>query len=413
MQQDNPFKISVLAGTGGMLEFYDFILYILFSKQISHVFFANVQNEYAKNLISIAVFSVAYIARPIGGIVAGWLGDNSGRKKSFSFTIILMGCCVFFMGVMPTYQQIGVTAPILFVLLRVIQGFALGGELPGAIVFVYESVTRRGFALGLMFSMVFLGFLLGDIMSIVFRSLFNEYAWRAAFISGSLIAFIGYFIRTKLHETALFSQLEKKEKFPLLTLIKKQAMLQIGAIFCVIIVAFNGVMVSLYIPKYLETNFHYSYSFSQLVFIISAVINVIVIFCASVLTDYINYKKLYQLSSLTLAVFSFPLFYLITSGNNISFLIGMSFITIIPSIATGIFMRILCDTFSTAVRYSGVAIGYNLAFALVGGFAPLASELMINRISLVSGPATIGVICGLMSFASIFMLRNKNAENVK
>ncbi|MCF6777465.1 MFS transporter [Thiotrichales bacterium 19X7-9] len=408
MQKDNPIKVSILAGTGGMLEFYDFILYILFSQQIANVFFVDIKNDYIKNLILIAVFSVAYIVRPIGGFIIGWLGDNIGRKKSFSFTILLMGGCVFLMGIMPTYHQIGVTAPILFVLLRIIQGFALGGELPGAIVFVYESVSRRGLALGIMFAMVFIGFLLGDIMSIILRLIFGEYAWRAAFISGSLVAFIGYYIRSKLHETPLFKALEKKEKFPLLTLITKESMMQIGAIFCVVIVAFNGVMVSLYVPKYLESNFHYSYSFSQFVIIISAVINIMIIFFSSLLTDYLNYKKLYQVVSLALVIFSFPLFYLIASENNLLFLIGMFFIAMIPSVATGMFMRILCDAFSTSVRYSGVAIGYNLAFALVGGFAPLAAEILSDKVSLVTGPALVGVICGIISFISIFMLKKTN-----
>ncbi|TNF69064.1 MAG: MFS transporter [Gammaproteobacteria bacterium] len=408
MQKDNPIKISILAGTGGMLEFYDFILYILFSQQIANVFFVDIKNDYIKNLILIAVYSVAYIARPIGGFIVGWLGDNIGRKKSFSFTILLMGACVFLMGIMPTYHQIGVTAPILFVILRIIQGFALGGELPGAIVFVYESVTRRGLALGVMFAMVFIGFLLGDIMSIILRLIFGEYAWRAAFISGSLVAFVGYYIRSKLHETALFKALEKKTKFPLLTLITKESMMQIGAIFAVVIVAFNGVMVSLYVPKYLESNFHYSYSFSQFVIITSAVINICVIFISSLLTDYLDYKRLYQVVSFILVIFSFPLFYCIASGNNGLFFVGMLLIAMIPSVTTGIFMRILCDAFSTSVRYSGVAIGYNLAFALVGGFAPIASEVMINQINVVAGPAIVGVICGLIGFISIFMLKKTN-----
>ncbi|MCF6766554.1 MFS transporter [Thiotrichales bacterium 19S3-7] len=405
MQENNPIKVAVLAGTGGMLEFYDFILYILFSQQIANVFFVDIESNYIKNLILIAVFSVAYIVRPIGGFIIGWLGDNIGRKKSFSFTILLMGVCVFFMGIMPGYHQIGVLAPILFVSLRIIQGFALGGELPGAIVFVYESVTRRGLALGIMFAMVFIGFLLGDIMSIILKLLFGEIAWRAAFISGSLVAFVGYYIRSKLHETELFSALEEKTKFPLLTLITKEAMMQIGAIFCVVIVAFNGVMVSLYLPQYLKTNFNYSYSFSQFVIIISAVINIMVIFLSSLLTDYLNYKRFYQVVSLLLVIFSFPLFYLIASGSHLLFFVGMFFIAVIPSVATGMYMRILCDSFSTSVRYSGVAIGYNLAFAFVGGFAPIASEIMIDKINVIAGPSIVGVICGFISFISIFMLR--------
>ncbi|WP_268801687.1 MFS transporter [Piscirickettsia litoralis] len=213
-------KVSVLAGVGGMLEFYDFILYILFSSQISASFFQEVQSEYIKSLLTIAVFSVAYVVRPIGGFLIGWLGDNIGRKKSFSFTILLMAFCMFLMGIMPTYAQIGILAPIIFILLRVVQGIALGGELPGAIVFVYESVDRKGIALGVLFSMVFLGFILGDVMSLIFHHFFDENAWRIAFISGSAIAFVGYYIRKKLDETKMFSELERKQKIPSICNIK-------------------------------------------------------------------------------------------------------------------------------------------------------------------------------------------------
>ncbi|MCF6806944.1 MFS transporter [Thiotrichales bacterium 19S9-12] len=408
MQKNSQLKVAVLAGTGGMLEFYDFILYILFSHQIEKIFFQDIESDYLRNLIVIAVFSVAYIVRPLGGFIMGWFGDNIGRKSSFSFTILLMGICVFLMGVMPTYDQVGVVAPILFILLRIVQGFALGGELPGAIVFVYESVEKRGFALGVMFAMVFMGFLLGDIMSVILTSIFGEYAWRAAFISGSIIAFVGYYIRAQLHETELFNSLEEKVKFPLLTLLTKQAIMQIGAILCVIIVAFNGVMVSLYIPKYLESYLDYPYQLTQFTTISIALVNILIIFISSLLTDYIDYKKLYQLVALSLAVISFPCFYFITSKNPVLFFIGMFLIAVIPSIATGIFMRILCDAFSTSVRYSGVAIGYNLAFALVGGMAPLASEVMIHKINLIAGPAIVGVICGILSFIAIFMIRKTN-----
>ncbi|WP_119344239.1 MFS transporter [Facilibium subflavum] len=405
--QDNVAKVSVLAGTGGMLEFYDFILYILFSDQITQAFFVDIQSEYIKNLIVVAIFSIAYIVRPIGGFFIGWLGDNIGRKKSFSFTILLMGVCVLLMGIMPTYAQIGLTAPIIFVLLRVIQGFALGGELPGAIVFVYESVERRGLALGIMFAMVFLGFLLGDIMSIVLHAVFGQYAWRAAFISGSFVAFVGFYIRQRLEETKLFSTLKNKQKFPLLVLLKEQFKSQVGAILCVIIVAFNGVVVSLYLPKYLQSHLHYTHAFFDPMVLASAVINIIVIFAASLLTDYINYRKLYVIMAACLIIFSYPAFLLISLNTAGWVFIGIVIISFIPSVTTGLFMRILCESFTTDVRFSGVAIGYNLAFALVGGFAPLVSEVLIHDVNVVFGPSIVGIVCGILGLISMRLLKKR------
>ncbi len=141
--KENILKISLLSGIGGLLEFYDFILYILFSDQISNMFFNQISSPFLKNILVIAVFSVAYIIRPLGGIIIGWLGDTRGRKTSFSMTLFMMGACVFLMGIMPTYNQIGIYATILFIGLRIVQGFALGGELPSAVVFVFESLEKK------------------------------------------------------------------------------------------------------------------------------------------------------------------------------------------------------------------------------------------------------------------------------
>ncbi|ASK78925.1 MFS transporter [Paraphotobacterium marinum] len=411
MNNNNVYKVSILSGFGGMLEFYDFILYIIFSSQISATFLQNVQSEIVKNLITVCIFSVAYIVRPIGGLLTGWLGDNIGRKKSFSLTILIMSVCIFLMGVMPSYDQIGVIAPILFIMLRVIQGLALGGELPGAIVFVYESVHKnRGIALGILFGMVFLGFLLGDIMGDLLKHYFGAYAWRVGFISGSAIALVGYFIRSKLHETPMFMALENKQKFPLFHILKNNFSLQLGGIFNAMLVACNGVVVSLYISKYLQNHLNIPYfKFQNIAYAIS-ILNVIIIFLASFLSDFVNVKKMYKLTTILLALMSFPAFYLMSLGQISSIFMGWFMLTILCGIGTGLFMKILCDSFETNVRLTGVAMSYNLAFAFVGGVGPLAIELMIKSINNIAGPSIVCICCALMGYVSIRLTSQKNTN---
>ena len=116
------FKIPFLAGLGGMLEFYDFILYMIFAPQIMQTFFSGVESAYIQNLLVVATFSVAYIVRPIGGVLVGWMGDTLGRKRSFSLTILTMAFAVLLKGLMPSYASTGILAPILFILLRIVQG---------------------------------------------------------------------------------------------------------------------------------------------------------------------------------------------------------------------------------------------------------------------------------------------------
>ncbi|WP_299011403.1 MFS transporter [uncultured Shewanella sp.] len=402
-------KVALLAGTGGMLEFYDFILYILFSAQIQAQFFDSIESEFLKGIVTIAVFSVAYIVRPIGGFLVGWMGDNIGRKKSFAFTILVMSACMLLMGIMPSYAQWGIAAPILFIILRIIQGLALGGELPGAIVFVYESVERKGMALGILFTMVFAGFTLGDVMSLFFHYAFGDLAWRAAFISGSFIALIGFYIRSHLSETQMFLALKEKQKFPLKTILKNHSQTLLATILIVVIVAFDGVMVVLYLPKYLTNHIGIPPEYVRHMLVGVSIVGLMVVFISGFISDFIDYIKLYKGAAWLLMLMSYPVYYLLAMGAEHTgyLLAGLLLIVVIPAVSTGIFMRIICDAFSTSVRFSGVAMAYNLSFALVGGFAPLLSEITIQWMGNISGAAIIGVICAILTLIGILLLKPK------
>ncbi|MFN8769570.1 MAG: MFS transporter [Neisseriaceae bacterium] len=400
-------KISLLCGVGGLLEFYDFILYIIFSDQISKNFFSEINSPSIKGIVVIAVFSIAYIIRPISGIIIGWFGDTRGRKTSFTMTILIMGASVFLMGVMPNYAQIGIAAPLVFVLLRIIQGFALGGELPSAIVFVFESLEEKGLALGIVFGLVLSGFVFGNAMSIILRDIFGQYAWRAAFISGSLIGFIAYYIRSNLTETTLFKKLSHKEKFPPAIVFNEYFRNTIGAILCVIPVSFYGVMVSLYIPKYLINNLHQPIEYVNLLMLyISLFVACCTIFI-SWLSDYINYNKIFNYASAIMVILAYPAFHLINGHSQAHLLLGIILLTVTTLPATSLFMRIICEAFPTKIRLTGVAIGYNFAFALVGGITPLATEVLIAKFNLILGPTIITVVCGLCGFCAIPLLSKK------
>lgn len=402
--KNQTLKISLLCGIGGLLEFYDFILYIMFSDQISKNFFAGINSVYVKNFIVIAVFSIAYVIRPLGGLIVGWIGDIRGRKTSFNMTILVMGSCVFLMGIMPTYSQIGIAASFIFICLRIAQGFALGGELPSAIVFVFESLKKKGLALGIMFGIVVLGLVFGNFMSIILRNLFDDYAWRVAFISGSVVAFLSFYVRTRLQETSLFKYLEHKEKFPPAVVLNKYLRNTIGSIFCVVVVAFYGVIISLYIPKYLTTYLDYNVKTVSWIMLCCSFTAALGIAFMSWLSDYINYHKAYQRLSIALVILAYPMFYLINTRNEINLAIGVLVLSLTVSFSTGLFMRLLCEAFPTQVRLTGVAIAYNVAFAIVGGIAPLTTEFLVKQVSVTAGPVIMSIICGVFGIISIPLL---------
>lgn len=398
------FKIPVLAGLGGMLEFYDFILYMIFAPQITQTFFSGIANPYVQSMLVIATFSVAYLVRPIGGILVGWMGDTLGRKRSFSLTILVMAFAVLLMGLMPSYQAIGLAAPILFICLRVIQGLAVAGELPGAMVFVYESIShKRGLALGVMFCMVYAAFLLGDFAKVTFGHFFGDYAWRVAFLSGSVIAFIGFYIRIKLSETPLFTTLENKQKFPLIHLLISQPTALIAGILCVVMIAYNGTIIGLYMPFYIKSHIAPNFSYEPIL-MLCALLNICIVAIGGWLTDKASAIKLYCLVACIFLISAYPIFMLINSPIYSNFIIGMIFITALPSLATGIFLPILCGSFSTNVRYSGVAISYNIAFAVIGGAFPLLIEHLIHLSNPTIGASVLAIIVGLISLVAVALI---------
>ena len=174
-----------------------------------------------------------------------------GRKRILLFTILLMGTCSLCMGLMPGYAQWGLFASFAFIFFRIMQGVALGGELPGAYVIIYESVKGKiGFAAAIFFSIVSAGYLLSDVVGFMLQYLFGDYAWRVGFVLGGLFAFGGYYVRRSLHETPLFEGVDKQKRLSFTSLISTYGANLFAGICIVIVLAFGGVILTLYIHKF-------------------------------------------------------------------------------------------------------------------------------------------------------------------
>ena len=199
MLKKDDFKTILLTSVGGMLEFYDFVIFSIFAIVLGRTFFPVEGSEALQALSAFTVFAVGYSARPIGGIIFGHIGDKYGRKKSFLLTILLMGVASFMIALLPSYKTAGITATILFVVLRIIQGAAIGGEIPSAIVFVKESLIKNGgLACGMIYCFINFGIFFAEITQTITTSYFSEdYAWRAAFIFGGIAAIVSYILRKK------------------------------------------------------------------------------------------------------------------------------------------------------------------------------------------------------------------------
>lgn len=382
-----PRKAALSNFLGSAMEFYDFGIYAPASALVlNQLFFPNVSP--AVGLIaSFATFGVAYVVRPIGGIVFGNLGDKFGRKRILMVTILLMGIATFCVGLLPTFSQIGVAAPILLVLLRLLQGFSAGGESPGATALTLEHSPegRRGFFTS--FGMV--GFAAGTsiatIVFVPFSLLPNEallgWGWRIPFLLSAVVAILGFVIRSIMHEPPIFEVMEEKgitKKVPIVELLKYQKL----GVLRVILMTFLAMMLTTF------TVFALAFATGTIgvdrtaMLIIEAgaiALGIVFIPLTGRLSDRIGRKPVMLAAAIggTLSIFFY--FWCISTGSIPLIAIGAVInMSLAFSCYNGVYCCFFSEQFSAPVRYTGMALGQQLAL-LITGFAPLIGGLLLGQ----------------------------------
>ncbi|MDQ3160893.1 MAG: MFS transporter, partial [Pseudomonadota bacterium] len=210
-------KTLSLAALGGALEFYDFVIFVFFATTMGALFFPPDMPEWMRLVQTFGIFAAGYLARPLGGIVMAHFGDLHGRKRMFMLSILLMAIPTLLMGLLPTYAQVGVLAPLLLLLLRIMQGAAIGGEAPGAWVFVTEHVSdrHRNLACGALSAGLCAGILIGSLVARgIHASLAPEqvldWGWRLPFLLGGAFGLVAMYLRRLLHETPVFTEMQAR-----------------------------------------------------------------------------------------------------------------------------------------------------------------------------------------------------------
>ncbi|HQY55780.1 MAG TPA: MFS transporter, partial [Dokdonella sp.] len=212
-------RTLMLAALGGALEFYDFIIFVFFTAVIAELFFPPDMPEWLRQAQTFGIFAAGYLARPLGGIIMAHFGDRAGRKRMFMLSVLLMALPTLLMGLLPTHASIGIAAPLLLLLLRVLQGAAVGGEVPGAWVFVSEHVppSRIGLACGTLTAGLTFGILLGSLVATAVNSTWTpdevlDWAWRMPFILGGLFGMLAVWLRRYLDETPVFEEMRRRRE---------------------------------------------------------------------------------------------------------------------------------------------------------------------------------------------------------
>lgn len=388
-------RATLGATIGSVVEWFDVAVYGYLAVIISQVFFVN-DDPTTALLSSFAVFAVAFLVRPLGGIFFGNLGDKIGRHKTLAAVILLVSLATFGIGLLPGQDTIGVFAPILLVVFRLLQGFSAGGEMGGASAFVaeYAPSERRGFYVSFVEMGCILGFLLGSVSVLILNlTLSSEqmlsWGWRIPFLVAAPLGLVGLFIRSRLQETPEFAALQQTggvSKTPLKDAITKhwRAVLFVGGFALFQNVALYIVLT--FAPSHFTENLGHTSLVASLSSVITMVVVCVTIPLTGALSDHFGRKKLLALSCLMAAVFSYPLFVLMEQDSvSLAVLahVGLGFIL---GIFLGPVLAAMNEMFTAAVRYGGFSLGYNLSVSLFGGTAPFMVTLLITRTGVTASP---------------------------
>ncbi|MCW8442785.1 MFS transporter [Fluoribacter gormanii] len=415
----NERKIIFLASLGGALEFYDFVIYVIFAPIISQIFFPET-DTFASLMSVYAVFAIGYLIRPLGGLIFSHFGDKYGRKKTFIFSVLLMAVPTVLIGFLPTYQQVGIVSSFFLIFLRLLQGLSIGGEIPGALTFTCEHVNPRSRALacGIIFSFLNLGIFLGAVISLILTNQLSSaqllsFGWRIPFVFGGLLGVFSFYIRKQLAESPLFlafrnSTEDTRMPFVEAITIYWRKILQGIGLTCLGSVMIN--LLFLYMPTYLSTILAYPKQQATLFNTINLGFYslLLVFFCWC--GDRFGRKLVLLSGSIGFILLSYILFITLSKQTTLLLMVSLSIFAILSS-SIMVYPSVLVELFPVSIRYTGIAISYNLAFAFFGGLTPFITTYLIQSLNNNLAPSFYLTLSAILCFIALLTIKKLYVES--
>jgi MHS family shikimate/dehydroshikimate transporter-like MFS transporter len=407
-------KVIMASFIGTTVEWYDFFLYGTASALVFNQLFFPQFSPLAGTVAAFGAFAAGFIARPIGGIVFGHFGDRIGRKSMLVYSLLGMGLATVAIGFLPTYAQVGALAPVLLVVCRLIQGFAVGGEWGGAVLMSFEhspenkrglagSWTQAGSPAGLVIATIaFGGF------SLLPADAFLAWGWRMPFLLSALLVIVGLFIRLKVIESPEFQEVKDsgaKSRMPLIDALKKHPLNILLAIGSCLAPFVNFYLFATFVLTYGTVSLGMERSTVLTIVAIAAGLEVITIPLAAALSDRIGRRKVFLTGAALFAAFAYP-FFLINEAAASPWVLAISSVvglTLIHPLMYGPMAALFAEMFSPAVRYSGASLGYQIGAILGGGFAPLImTALLATGLGAAVALPPYLIIVSVLTFVAVF-----------
>lgn len=411
-------KIIISCFSGTMLEFYEFAIFGYLTKQISQTFFPN-NDPLTAVLLTYGVFATGFIMRPVGAILSGYLGDRYGRKRGLLLSIAFMTIPTVTIGLLPSYAQIGIIAPITVLICRMIQGLSLGGEFGGSIIYLIENAPKKRPAtfgswadLGSGIGVIAATLTVLALNTFLTQEQLLSWGWRLPFLFGIVIGIVGFIIRRQLVETSEFQQLPANEirKNPLKDIFQQHLY---SFTFASSMVALTGsayYILIIYLPQQLAAK--YPASMISILQLTCLVCNNAANFIAARLSDRYNHYRVMGLGVGSCIVLALPTVYAFAELSLAWIFIFSSLFAMMLGVCFGPRSAIVVSHFPVAVRYTGVSLSYNLGNALFGGTAPLLAALLVAYTQSPLAVALLLISMGLISLGSIVMLRARKPETL-
>ena len=380
-------RAIVGASVGNTVEWFDFAVYGYLAVTLGAVFFPS-EDPTISLLSSFAVFGVAFVMRPLGGLFFGPLGDRIGRQRTLATVIILMSVSTFAIALLPGYATIGIWAPILLVAARLLQGFSAGGEFGGASAFIaeYSPDNRRGFLVSWLEFSTLIGFILGSTSVLVLSSVLSEdaltsWGWRIPFLLAGPLGLIGLYIRLRLDDTPEFRALESAgevSQSPFKETITQnwRPILQVAGL--VIIQNAGFYIVLTYMQTYITEQLGFSTTSASLSTVLTLLVGMALIPPLGALSDRVGRKPVLMASCVGFVVLTYPLFLLLNAGSLAGAIAAHVALGALLAVYLSTTIAALTELFPTRVRYGGFSIGYNVSVAIFGGAAPFLATYLIS-----------------------------------
>jgi MHS family shikimate/dehydroshikimate transporter-like MFS transporter len=403
-------RVVVSAVVGATIEWYDFLLYGVVAGIVLNKLYFPTGDPVISTLLAYTTFAVGFIARPLGGLIFGHFGDKLGRKSMLILTLMTMGIATFLIGLVPTFAQIGIAAPIILLLLRVCQGIGLGGEWGGSVLMAYEyaPLERRGFyaslpQIGLAVGVCLASGVVALLSSTLTDQQFLAWGWRAAFMLSGILVFVGMYIRLTVKETPEFEAIKERNqaaKMPFVDLIKLypgNVLKGMGARY-IDGVFFN--IFSVFSIGYITSTLKLPRTDALLAVMAGSAVLVFTIPLFGHLSDRIGRRRVYFWGSLITAISSFPAFWMLTHATSGSdSLLFLSIIIpfgVLYAAVYGPEAALFCDLFDARVRYSGISFVYQFSGIFASGITPIVATALLR-----SGGGSPWLICWYVVFAGV------------